>query len=144
MSINELYKELIIDHGSNPRNFKTLANSNATAESYNPVCGDKVILFLEINNEHIVNASFQGQGCAISTASASIMTELLIGKTVNQATDYLEVFIRAITSINSDEDIELPSDKLSALTGVKNYPSRVKCATLAWHTLKAAIENQTT
>jgi nitrogen fixation NifU-like protein len=142
MSIKELYQELIIDHGSNPRNFKAIENANAIAESYNPVCGDKIILFLEIKDNKIVDVGFQGYGCAISTASASIMTELLIGKTIEQANSYFEHFTQVMTSTDSSAEKPLPTEKLEALTGVKNYPSRIKCATLAWHTLKHAINNQ--
>ena len=149
MSINDLYQELIIDHGTCPRNFAYLEDANAKAESYNPLCGDKVILFLSIKDNRIIQATFQGHGCAISTASASIMTEVLIGKTTEEALqlfiDFTNTVINTNTSNNHQEPPSTPSilpDKLLALTGVKNYPSRVKCATLAWHTLQSALVNK--
>lgn len=142
--LNDLYQELIIDHGTAPRNFTVIVNPSTQEEGFNPLCGDKIIVFLEIKDNNIVNATFQGQGCAISTASASIMTEVLIGKTTQQATQLANNFIASLTNDqlhnnNSDHDLHLPY-KLLALISVKNYPSRVKCATLAWHTLTAALE----
>lgn len=149
MSINELYQELIIDHGTSPRNFFHLENANAQAESYNPLCGDKIILFLSVKEHKITQASFQGHGCAISTASASIMTEMLIGKTIEEASQLFIDFTNTITENNNRSTQTPPSnnhhtlpDKLLALIGVKNYPSRVKCATLAWHTLQAAVKDK--
>lgn len=141
MSIADLYQELIIDHGTSPRNFFHLENPDTQAETYNPLCGDKVILFLAIKDYIITNASFQGHGCAISTASASIMTEILIGKTIKEASQLFDYFTNII--VGSENSLKntttiLP-DKLLALIGVKNYPSRVKCATLAWYTLQSAI-----
>lgn len=150
MSIYNLYQELIIDHGTSPRNFYQLEKPDASAESYNPLCGDRIILFLTIKNNKIVKAAFQGHGCAISTASASIMTEILIGKTIKQASKLFVDFTKNITENNEGNEtqpIKKPNtltilpDKLLALTGVKNYPSRVKCATLAWHTLQSALKN---
>ncbi len=145
MSINDLYQELIIDHGTCPRNFSLLENANKHAEGYNPLCGDKIILFLLIRDNQIIQATFQGHGCAISTASASIMTEILVSKTVQEASQLFCDFTNVITESNQQERIQSPNpifrlpDKLLALAGVKNYPSRVKCATLAWHTLQSAL-----
>ena len=141
--LNDLYQELIIDHGTSPRNFTVIINPSTQEEGFNPLCGDKIIVFLEIKDNSIVNATFQGQGCAISTASASIMTEVLIGKTTQQAIKLAENFIASLTNAplhnNNDNNLHLPY-KLLALISVKNYPSRVKCATLAWHTLTAALK----
>ena len=152
MDLNDLYQELIIDHGTCPRNFSSLANATLQEEGFNPLCGDQVILFLEIRDNLITQATFQGQGCAISTASASIMTETLIGKTPTQAKQIIIDFTNIMTSANINIDNSNPEaiksitnllpDKLLALIGVKNYPSRVKCATLAWHTLQAALKKQ--
>ena len=139
MDLNDLYQELIIDHGTCPRNFSFLANATVQEEGFNPLCGDQVILFLDIKDDLITQATFQGQGCAISTASASIMTESLIGKTKTQATQLVTDFTNIIVSPNNNNSNLLP-DKLIALISVKNYPSRVKCATLAWHTLEAALK----
>ncbi|MGD0466406.1 MAG: Fe-S cluster assembly sulfur transfer protein SufU [Gammaproteobacteria bacterium] len=139
MDLNDLYQELIIDHGTCPRNFSSLVNATVQEEGFNPLCGDQVILFLDIKDDLITQATFQGQGCAISTASASIMTESLIGKTKTQATQLVTDFTNIIVSPNNNNSNLLP-DKLIALISVKNYPSRVKCATLAWHTLEAALK----
>lgn len=141
--LNDLYQELIIDHGTSPRNFTVIVNPSTQEEGFNPLCGDKIIVFLEIKDNSIVNATFQGQGCAISTASASIMTEVLIGTTTQQAIKLANHFIASLTNDqlhnNNDNNLHLPY-KLLALISVKNYPSRVKCATLAWHTLTAALK----
>lgn len=137
--LNDLYQELIIDHGTAPRNFSIMINASNQEEGFNPLCGDKVMVFLDIKNNTIIKATFQGQGCAISTASASIMTELLIGKTKEKAIQLANDFVENLTKEQAPND--LPA-KLLALTSVKNYPSRVKCATLAWHTLTAALTKQ--
>lgn len=143
MDINNLYQELIIDHGTCPRNFSSLPNPTVQEEGFNPLCGDQIILFLVINENIITQASFQGHGCAISTASASIMTENLIGTTIDEATKLVENFTNLLINPNDNESLQskIPA-KLVALISVKNYPSRVKCATLAWHTLEAALKKQ--
>lgn len=138
--LNDLYQELIIDHGTSPRNFSIMVNPSNQEKGFNPLCGDKVIVFLDIKNNIIIKATFQGQGCAISTASASIMTELLIGKTKEKAIQLANDFVENLTKEQAHNDLP---PKLLALTSVKNYPSRVKCATLAWHTLTAALEKAT-
>lgn len=136
----ELYQELIIDHGTNPRNFQILSDPDYQAEGYNPLCGDQISLFLAVKDNLITKANFQGQGCAISTASASIMTEVLIGKNIEQSISLLNNFINCLTCENNGFiDPNLLPNKLLALLGVKNYPARVKCATLAWHTLNNAL-----
>lgn len=134
--LRELYQEVIFDHNRNPRNFGALADANRKAEGFNPLCGDQLTVYLRISDDGIIEkASFEGQGCAISTASASIMTEELIGKTAAQADEIFSNFHCVVTGGHSDADI----GKLEVLSGVKDYPTRVKCATLPWHTSSAAI-----
>lgn len=140
MDLTELYQELIIDHGTNPRNHQHLNDATHTAEGFNPLCGDKIKLYLKIQNNIVLTASFEGSGCAISTASASMMTEMLIGKTTTEA---LALF-KQVKQLLTDNDTNLKLGKLLALANVKNFPSRVKCATLAWHTLEAAMQHQET
>jgi nitrogen fixation NifU-like protein len=143
MNIQELYQELIIDHGTQPRNCCLLANANGMAEGFNPLCGDKITVYLKIEHQQIVEASFTGKGCAISIASASLMTEALIGKTIAEVLILSSTFKELLTL---DDPISISTDvnigKLAALTGVKAFPARVKCATLAWHTLQAAISQE--
>lgn len=142
MDLNELYQELIIDHGTQPRNFRVMPAATCAKEGYNPLCGDKVCLQLCVENNSIQDVCFQGQGCAISMASASLMTELLIGKTLNEATALVKQLQQHLTDHSSTTSAvdNLNLGKLTALTGVRAFPARVKCATLAWHTLQAAIE----
>ncbi|HEY8022254.1 MAG TPA: SUF system NifU family Fe-S cluster assembly protein [Thermoanaerobaculia bacterium] len=144
---HELYQEVILDHNRRPRNFGALAGANRTAEGNNPLCGDRLTLYLELDGDRIENVSFEGAGCAISTASASLMTEALKGKTVAEARALFDVFHRLVTAGEAPgtgigEDAEI--DKLAVFSGVREYPMRVKCATLAWHTLKAALEDRPT
>jgi nitrogen fixation protein NifU and related proteins len=136
--VNDLYQETVIDHSKRPRNFRVMADANRQADGYNPLCGDKLKLFLKVENDVVKEASFVGTGCAISTASASLMTETLKGKTREEALKLLEKFHELLTT-----DVEVRSDlgKLVVFCGVRDYPARVKCATLAWHTLKTALEN---
>ncbi|MEE9235156.1 MAG: SUF system NifU family Fe-S cluster assembly protein [Candidatus Acidoferrales bacterium] len=137
--LRELYQEMIIDHGRRPRNFRALADANYDAQGFNPLCGDKVTVYLKLDDDTVRDISFQGSGCAISTASASLMTETLKGKTLAQTEALFEKFHRLVTGEN--EDAAAPElGKLTALGGVRDYPIRVKCATLAWHTLKAALK----
>ncbi len=135
--LRDLYQEVIFDHYRQPRNYGQLDNANRTAEGYNPLCGDKVQVYLQVENGVIIDVGFEGSGCAISTASASLMTEIVKGKTKEQALDLLYRFHGLVTGAASAEDL----GKLAALAGVKEFPQRVKCATLAWHTMKAALEN---
>ncbi|MDP1574888.1 MAG: SUF system NifU family Fe-S cluster assembly protein [Coxiellaceae bacterium] len=135
-NLNELYQELIIDHGRHPRNFKQLLNPTTQKEGLNPLCGDRLTLFLEIENEVILNVSFEGAGCAISMASASLMTESLKGKKIADAKKLFDAFHQMVTGHAADETL---LGKLAVLKGVCEYPMRVKCATLAWHTAMAAI-----
>ncbi len=136
--LDNLYQELIIDHGTEPRNHKILEQHNHDAEGFNPLCGDKIHVYLLIENNIIQDLSFVSKGCAISTASGSIMTQVLKNKTVNEAKVLFSKFQHLLTSEDpASEDL----GKLAALTGVRQFPSRVKCATLAWHTLKDALDN---
>ncbi len=137
--LRELYQEVIFDHNRNPRNYGVLENANRKAEGFNPLCGDQLTVYMLVNDQGIIEkVTFEGQGCAISTASASIMTEELIGKTVQQAQEIFDNFHTVVTG--GDCDVEI--GKLQVLTGVKDYPTRVKCATLPWHTTNAAINQQ--
>ena len=140
--LRELYQELILDHTKKPRNFRKLETANSKADGHNPLCGDKVTVYLEMENDVVKDVSFQGSGCAISTASASMMTESLKGKTKAE----VEIlFARFHELLTGKEDYVPEADKLGKLivfSGVKEFPIRVKCATLAWHTLRAAMDNQ--
>lgn len=136
--INDLYQEVIIDHSKRPRNFRVLEDANHTAEGYNPLCGDRCKLFIKENDGKIETIGFQGAGCAISTSSASLMTEALKGKTVAEAEEMLRRFLDMLTRGQTDPE---GLGKLAAFSGVREFPVRVKCATLAWHTLQAALGN---
>ena len=139
--LRELYQEVIFDHNRNPRNFGKLADANHHADGDNPLCGDKLSLYLKIENDVITDVRFEGSGCAISTASASLMTERLKGMKVADAEALFHKFHTVVTEDGTNAaGPEL--GKLSVLTGVRDYPARVKCATLAWHTLEAALHNQ--
>ena len=136
--LRDLYQETIFDHNRSPRNYGELATSNRRAEGYNPLCGDHVIVVLRLNDDGVIeDVRFKGRGCAISTASASIMTETVKGLTVEQADEYFEAFHRL--ALGGDPEAGLELTKLEALSGVRDYPSRVKCATLAWHTVRSAL-----
>jgi nitrogen fixation NifU-like protein len=139
--LRDLYQEVIFDHNRNPRNFRVMDDANRQVEGFNPLCGDRLTLFLKIEDGVINDASFQGQGCAISTASVSLMTEIIKGKTEAEAETLFTQFHEMTTG--KSEDIQLEAiGKLAVLAGVREYPARVKCATLAWHTLDAALKNQ--
>jgi nitrogen fixation NifU-like protein len=141
--LRDLYQEVIFDHNRNPRNFRVMDDANRKVEGFNPLCGDRLTLYLKVADHVILDASFQGQGCAISTASVSLMTEIIKGKTEAEADTLFHQF-HAITTGKSEE-IKLEAiGKLAVLAGVREYPARVKCATLAWHTLDAALKNQST
>ncbi len=137
--IKDLYQEIIVDHNRNPRNFGKLDDANKTLEGFNPLCGDKLTLYLKTNNNKIEDISFDGSGCAISVASASLMTDAMKGKTLDEAETLFDQFHNLITTDNNDIDME-QLGKLAALAGVKDYPARVKCASLCWHTLHSAIQ----
>ncbi len=136
--IRDLYQEVIVDHNRNPRNFGKLDNATKTLEGFNPLCGDKLTLYLKLNDNIIEDVHFDGSGCAISVASASLMTEIMKGKTLAEAEALFERFHQLITT---DEELDLESlGKLAALAGVREYPARVKCASLCWHTMHSLIE----
>jgi nitrogen fixation NifU-like protein len=134
--VDDLYQETILDHSKRPRNFHVMEDANRKAEGYNPLCGDKLRLYLRIENDIVRDASFEGSGCAISTASASLMTESLKGKTREEALKMLDRFHNLLTT---DAAVTKDLGKLVVFCGVRDYPARVKCATLAWHTLKSAL-----
>lgn len=139
--LRDLYQEVIFDHNRNPRNFRIIENADRKVDGFNPLCGDRITLFLKMNGDVIKDASFQGSGCAISTASVSLMTEIVKGKTEAEAEALFKTFHDMTTG--KDELINLEAvGKLAVLAGVREYPARVKCATLAWHTLDAALKNE--
>ncbi len=144
MNLKELYQEIILDHGKNPRNLRKAENFNKDAKGHNPLCGDKVHIFLKLNdNKKVEDISFEGQGCAISMASASIMTDLLKGKEEKEVKEIVNDFLEMIKEKDEIKTNLLKDDektKLMCLSGVKQYPMRVKCATLSWHTLTSAID----
>ena len=145
MNLKDLYQELILEHGKNPRNLGKTENFNKDAKGNNPLCGDNVHVYLKLNDQRKVeDISFEGSGCAISMASASIMTDLIKGKSDNEAKEIIEDFLGMIkenpelkTNLLKEDD----KTKLMCLSGVKQYPMRVKCATLSWHTLVSAMAN---
>jgi nitrogen fixation NifU-like protein len=136
--MQDLYQEVILDHNRSPRNFRRIEAPTHQAEGYNPLCGDRVSLTAVVDGDRITDLAFEGAGCAISKASASLMTDRLKGCTVDEARDLFERFQRMVTGALDQEAEDL--GKLTALAGVREFPVRVKCASLAWHTLKAALE----
>ncbi|NOT84017.1 MAG: SUF system NifU family Fe-S cluster assembly protein, partial [Methylococcaceae bacterium] len=133
--------EVIFDHNRNPRNFRIIAPADRKVDGFNPLCGDRLTLYLTMDGDKIVDASFQGSGCAISTASVSLMTEMIKDKTIAEA----EVLFKQFHEMTTGKEEQLDLDalgKLAVLAGVREYPARVKCATLAWHTLDAALKNE--
>ncbi|HVF60911.1 MAG TPA: SUF system NifU family Fe-S cluster assembly protein [Thermoanaerobaculia bacterium] len=138
--LSDLYQEVILDHNRRPRNFGELPAANRTARGHNPLCGDKVTLFVQVAGDRVEDIAFQGSGCAISMAAASLMTEALKGVPVEEAQSLFEGFHRLVTS-RPGEPVEVPAElgKLAVFAGVRDYPVRVKCATLPWHTFNAAL-----
>lgn len=141
--LRDLYQELIVDHSKSPRNFRAIEDANRQADGYNPLCGDKLRLYLKINDQGVIeDAAFKGSGCAISTASASIMTAMLKGQTKQQAENLFETFHSLVTRpLDDTADADIGLGKMAVFAGVNEYPARVKCATLPWHTLKNALAN---
>ena len=143
MDLRELYQDIILDHGRHPRNFHALEQPSHLAHGHNPLCGDKVTVYLTLTGDVVTDVSFLGKGCAISTASASLMTEIVKDKTLAEAEAIFKAFHAKVTT---GEDIAVPEaleddrERLDPLTGVKAYPARVKCATLAWHAFEAAVK----
>ena len=136
--LKDLYQEVIVDHNRSPRNFGKLEDADRTIEGYNPLCGDHLMLYLKMKDDRIADISFDGSGCAISVASASLMTESMKGKTVEEAENIFTEFHDLVTGDGSKVDYE-KLGKLAAIAGVRDYPTRVKCATLCWHTLHSAL-----
>ena len=134
--LGELYREIIVDHSRKPRNFRAVPDASATAQGHNPLCGDRVSVQLKLDDGVITDVAFLGAGCAISTASASLMTESLKGRTREEAEKLFESFHNLLTGKDSSGDL----GKLAVFSGVREFPVRVKCATLAWHTMRAALE----
>ena len=138
--LSELYQQVILDHNDRPRNFEKLEGANRTADGYNPVCGDQISVYLQLEGEVIRNVGFQGSGCAISKASASLMTATVKGKTTSEAKGLFERFREMVTGVPDGEVDHQELGKLAVFAGVREFPARVKCATLAWHTLRAALD----
>src|SRR3954454_410408 len=147
MDLRELYQDIILDHGRHPRNLRALEHPTHLARGHNPLCGDRVTVYLAVNGDKIDNLSFEGRGCAISTASSSLMTEVLKGKTLDEARHLFAQFHAQVTGAPKGLPKELPenlqddAERLEPLTGVKAYPVRVKCATLPWHAFEAALKS---
>lgn len=139
--LRELYQQVILDHNKNPRNFREIAGASKKVEGYNPLCGDHYTIFLQFDGDTIADVSFTGSGCAISKASASVMSSTVKGKSRDEAARLFDVFHRLVTGDPSGVDaVEL--ERLAAFSGVSEFPARVKCATLAWHTLNAALKDE--
>ena len=143
MDIKDLYQEVIVDHNRSPRNFGPMEDADRKLEGFNPLCGDRLTLYLKMDGDRIADIRFDGHGCAISVASASLMTEALKGKTVDEANALFETFHDLLTRDQQEPDLD-KLGKLAALAGVRDYPTRVKCATLCWHTLHSALEGEDT
>lgn len=137
--LGDLYQEVILDHNRRPRNFRAIDDASRRQEGYNPLCGDRLTVYVSLDGDRIRDVAFEGQGCAISKASASLMTEALKGKTVAEARELFEKFHDMVTSSSDQAPPDL--GKLSVLGGVRDYPTRIKCASLAWHTMKAAVSD---
>ena len=140
--LRQLYQEVILDHNRKPRNFHKLEGANRTAEGYNPLCGDKLTVYLKVEDDVVKDISFEGSGCAISTASASMMTASLKGKTTAEAEALFAKFHRMLTGPPGATPNRAVLGKLAVFSGVSEFPVRVKCATLAWHTVHAALEGK--
>jgi nitrogen fixation protein NifU and related proteins len=138
--LTDLYQEVILDHNRRPRNWGPMTDATRVAKGYNPLCGDRLTLYLTLDGDVIKDAAFQGQGCAISKASASLMTDAIKGKTVAAARSLFEHFHAMITS--DTDSVAEDLGKLSVFAGVREFPTRIKCASLAWHTMKAAVAHQ--
>lgn len=139
--ISELYQQVILDHNKKPRNFRRLDNPDREQEGYNPLCGDQLTIYLEMDGDVISDVGFQGSGCAISKASASMMTTAVKGKTIAEAEVLFDEFHRMVKGELDPEQEENHLGRLKILSGVREFPARVKCASLSWHTLHAALEN---
>ena len=143
MDLKDLYRDVIVDHNRNPRNFRAMPDADRKAEGFNPLCGDRLTLYVRIEDDRVADVSFDGSGCAISVASASLLTESVKGRTVREAEDLFSKMHALLT--RQDVAVDVPAlGKLGALSGVREFPARVKCASLCWHTLDAALHQQPT
>jgi len=140
--LNDLYQEILLEHNSKPRNFRKMEGATQSAEGFNPLCGDMITVFLDVSDGVITDVSFEGSGCAISRASASMMTQSVKGKTTQEAGETFDAFRLMMTDLNAELDYDILGD-LESLSGVIEFPTRIKCAVLAWHTLRAALDGQT-
>ena len=140
--LRDLYQEVILDHSKRPRNFEALEDTELKAEGYNPLCGDRITVYLERDGEKIARATFQGAGCAISMASASMMSEAVRGATAAEIEEMFRVFHELVTGKRDVDSASSELGKLAIFAGVSKFPVRIKCATLAWHTLRAALEHR--
>jgi len=140
--LSELYQQVILDHNKKPRNFRKLDNANHTAEGYNPLCGDQLTIYLDLENGQVKEVGFEGSGCAISKASASMMTQAVKGKSKEQAENLFKQFHSMVTGELDEEVDENSLGHLKIFAGVREFPVRVKCATLPWHTMHAALNNK--
>ena len=139
--LSELYQVILLEHNSKPRNYRKLDDANRTADGYNPLCGDQITLYLKVEDDVITDVGFQGVGCAISRASASMMTQSVKGQTVEKANEVFDEFRKMLTEPGAELDYDELGD-LEMLAGVSEFPTRIKCAILAWHTLHAALEGK--
>jgi nitrogen fixation NifU-like protein len=142
--LSELYQQVILDHNKKPRNFHKLENANRRAEGYNPLCGDQLNVYLQMDDDQVTDISFEGSGCAISKASASMMTQAVKGKTKVEVEKLFNEFHRMAMGDLDEENEPNQLGKLRIFAGVRDFPARVKCATLSWHTMRAALEGQNT
>ena len=137
--LRSLYQEFILDHNKNPRNFRVMENADKVVEAYNPLCGDQYTLYVKFDDDVVKDISFKGSGCAISKASASVMTTVVKGKSKEEIRHWFEIFHELVTGKVTGDPEEM--GKLAAFSGVSEFPARVKCASLAWHTVKSAVES---
>ena len=140
--LNDLYQEILLDHNSKPRNYRKLEEANRSADGYNPLCGDQIQLYLKVEDDKIIDVAFQGTGCAISRASASMLTQSVKGQSVERAQEIFDAFHNMLTEPDAELDYDTLDD-LECLAGVSEFPTRIKCAVLAWHTLRAALDGKT-
>jgi nitrogen fixation protein NifU and related proteins len=141
-NLKQLYQEIILDHNKNPRNFGPISKATHKAEGYNPLCGDRYTLYLQVQDDKVVDVGFDGAGCAISKSSASLMTSCLKGSSMEEAQQLFDNFHRMLTEEIDPSELTGKTCKIAALQGVKAYPTRIKCATLVWHTMKSALEGE--
>ena len=145
MDLRDLYQDIILDHARHPRHFSVMAEPSHLAHGHNPLCGDQITIFVKIKNRRVVAVTFQGRGCAISTASASLMSDILTGLSVDEAEAMFRAFHARVTegtAMQLPPELEDAADRLEPLSGVRAYPARVKCATLAWHAFDAALKGE--